>query len=350
MQKRIIGIGHIMHDVFAEILREQADIRFDLLSRDCAPDIVAGQLAAAHAYQTVAAINEINPEHRATARFLAGAPNLLVISSNGAGHDTVDVRACTEAGVIVVHQSGANANAVAEHALGLILSLSKKIGPADRQMRRALIRKRTDLIGNDVAGKTLGIVGFGNIGRRLAAICASGFGMPILACDPYVASDEMTARGVEKVDLDSLLDRADFVSVHCPLDAGTRGMIGAPQFERMKRSAFFISTARGGIHDEAALVAALASGQIAGAGLDVFDVEPPPLDHPLMRFDTVVMTPHIAGVTVEARTNIARQAALQLVTILAGGRPLRLVNPEAWPAFCARFHSIFGLTPEAWAA
>lgn len=349
-QKHVMGIGHVMHETFFDVLAEHADIRFELLPRDCSTDTLHRHLSLAHAYQSVASVHEISPEHRATAALLKRAPHLLVVSSNGAGYDTIDVNACSDAGVLVVHQSGANANAVAEHAVGLMLSVSKKIGATDRHMRREVIAARTRFIGNDIAGKTLGIVGFGNVGRRLAEICRAGFQMPVLAYDPYVSGDAMAGHGASKLGLDDLLDRADFVSVHCPLTPDTHRMIGAREFGRMKRGAVFISTARGGIHDEAALVAALAAGHIGGAGLDVFEVEPPPLDHPLMQFANVVMTPHIAGVTSEARTNIARVAAEQLAAILAGARPERLVNPEAWPEFARRFSSIFGYRPEALAA
>ena len=143
--------------------------------------------------------------------------------------------------------------------------------------------------------------------------------------------------------LDELLAQSDFVSIHCPRTDETLGMIGAPAFARMKKGAMFVTTARGGIADEAALFAALQSGQLSGAGVDVWDKEPPPLQHPLLTLDNVIATYHTAGVTTEARRNMASQAAEQIVGLLKGGRPPRLLNPEIWPAYRARFAAVIGL-------
>jgi D-3-phosphoglycerate dehydrogenase len=172
----------------------------------------------------------------------------------------------------------------------------------------------------------------GHVGTRVAAL-AKAFGLDVIATDPLLPDDEILRRGARAVSLDQLLAQADIVSLHCPRDPSTLKMIDAAAFARMKRGALFISTARGGIHDEQALVAALRSGQLAGAGIDVWDQEPPPLDHPLLAMDNVYATFHTAGVTHEARRNVARIAAQQIAALLAGGRPPRLVNPEVWPAF-----------------
>jgi D-3-phosphoglycerate dehydrogenase / 2-oxoglutarate reductase len=149
-----------------------------------------------------------------------------------------------------------------------------------------------------------------------------------------------------KVELDELLRRADFVSINCPLDESTRGMIGAREFALMQPHAYFITTARGHIHDERALADALREKQIAGAGLDVWDKEPPPADHPLLAFDNVVASPHTAGVTYEARANMGRIAAEQLIMTLDGKRPPRIVNPQVWPVYAKRFAEAFGVAPE----
>jgi D-3-phosphoglycerate dehydrogenase len=148
------------------------------------------------------------------------------------------------------------------------------------------------------------------------------------------------------VTLDELLRRADFVSINCPLDEGTRGMIGAREFALMQPHAYFITTARGFIHDERALAEALRSKQIAGAGLDVWDKEPPAADHPLLQFDNVIASPHTAGMTREARANMGRIAAEQLVMTLDGKRPPRIVNPQVWPAYAERFEQTFGFRPQ----
>jgi D-3-phosphoglycerate dehydrogenase len=155
--------------------------------------------------------------------------------------------------------------------------------------------------------------------------------MRVLASDPFVAAEEITRRGAVPVDLASLLDQADVVSLHCPLDDTTRGLFDASAFATMKAGALFISTARGGIHDEAALHDALQRGHLAGAGLDVWALEPPPAGHPLLALDNVIATHHIAGVTHQARRRMATMACSQLLGALRGERPPRLVNPEAWP-------------------
>jgi D-3-phosphoglycerate dehydrogenase len=171
--------------------------------------------------------------------------------------------------------------------------------------------------------------------------------MHVLAYDPYLSAEEVEERGGIKVELDELLRQADFVSVHCPRSEDTRGMFGAAQYALMQPHAFFITTARGGIHDEAALAAALGERRIAGAGLDVWEREPPPPDHPLLGFDNVVASPHTAGVSRQARTNVATIAAEQLLEIFDGKRPRRILNPEVWPDFAARFERTFGFAVES---
>jgi D-3-phosphoglycerate dehydrogenase / 2-oxoglutarate reductase len=202
-------------------------------------------------------------------------------------------------------------------------------------------------MGDDVLGRTIGIVGLGNVGSRVAELCRGLFRMRVLAYDPYLTAEQLHARGAEKVAvLDDLLREADYVSINCPHTKETCGMMGAAQFALMKPSAYFITTARGGIHDEAALAEALAAKQIAGAGLDVWEDEPPPSEHPLLKFDNVLASPHTAGITRQSRYNIAKIAAEQMIDILDGRRPPRLLNPEVWPAYQDRFQRILGVRPE----
>jgi D-3-phosphoglycerate dehydrogenase / 2-oxoglutarate reductase len=286
-----------------------------------------------------AAKDEQPPFAFVTPTLIAACPDLLCASSAGAGYDPIDVAACTRAGIAVVNQTGGNAVSVAEHTLGLILSVAHRIAESDRLLRRDRGFSREDLTGREIAGKTIGLVGIGNIGRRVAAL-AHAFGMQVLAVDPLLSSDEIRLRGAEPAEFDEILERSDFVSLHCPRDDTTRGMIDAAAFARMKPGAVFINTARGGIHDETGLLQAIRSGRVAGAGLDVWDREPPPLDHPLLACDTVVATYHTAGVTHEARRNMASISADQIVRLLHGDRPPRLVNPEVWPAYARRFEAI----------
>jgi D-3-phosphoglycerate dehydrogenase len=200
-------------------------------------------------------------------------------------------------------------------------------------------------LGTEIHGKTLGIIGIGTIGSRVSELCNGLFGMRVIAYDPYLDAAAIAGHGAQKVGMDELLAEADYVTVHCPRTDETMGMMGKPQFDAMKPSAFFINTARGGIHDEAALADALREGRIAGAGLDVFLKEPPPHDHPLMKFDNVMVSPHIAGITVEATRNMAESAALQWITLFEGAIPPRLINPEAWPRYQERFEAEFGFRP-----
>jgi D-3-phosphoglycerate dehydrogenase len=344
--KRVFYVKYLAHEIYADILRARPDVRLDRLENESPEEISAPILSAAHAYQIGAARDELARHFHVDQDLLQRAPNLLIVSSNGAGYDPVDVEACTEAGVLVVNQSGGNAHSVAEHALGMLLTLSKRILEADRALRRDPNVNRNALIGTEAHGKTIGIVGLGNVGRRIAALCKGLLGMKVLAYDPYLTASEMAARGGEKVELDELLSRSDYVSVSCPLTRESRGMIGTREFALMQPHAYFITTARGFIHDEAALLKALRNRVIAGAGLDVWAKEPPPPDHPLLQFDNVLASPHTAGVTREARTNMGRIAAEQILDALDGMRPPRLINPEVWPRYVNRFERAFGFTPE----
>jgi D-3-phosphoglycerate dehydrogenase len=223
----------------------------------------------------------------------------------------------------------------------MMLAISRRKIETDRRMRRETGFTREEVMGHEIRGRTVGIVGIGQVGRRVATLCKA-FGLDVIACDPLLSAEEIGRRGARAVTLDALLAQADIVSLHCPRDAGTLKMIDAQAFARMKKGAIFVTTARGGIHDEAALVAALRSGHLYGAGVDVWDCEPPPLDHPLLAMDNVFASFHIAGVTHEARRNVATMAAQQIAGLAAGERPPRLVNPQVWPAFEARRARVLG--------
>jgi D-3-phosphoglycerate dehydrogenase len=297
----------------------------------------------AHGYQIRPGAELREPWYGSPA-LLARCPNLLAISTPGVGYDIIDVPACTEAGVLVVNQEGANSEAVAEHALGLMLALSKKIVIADRALRQPGKLDRFRFTGNELSGKTVGIVGFGNIGACLGRLCKV-FDMTVLAYDPYLPEEIIRQRGGRKVSLDELLRASDFVSLNCPLNDGSAGMIGRDQLACMKPTAYFVTTARGGIHKEDDLAEALAAGTIAGAGLDVFLEEPPARDHPLMNLDNVIATPHNAGLTAEAKQSMARSAVRQWASLFSGGPPRAPVNPEVWDRYADRFERLFGVRP-----
>jgi D-3-phosphoglycerate dehydrogenase len=344
--KRVFYVRYLAHACYLDIIAQRPEIRIDKIEHETPEEAATPILAAAHAYQIGSARDELQPRYHAHRDLLARAPNLLIVSTGGAGFDTVNVRDCTEAGVLVVNQSGGNADAVAAHVLAMMLSLSKQITQTDHAMRRGTMHDRLAFMGSDIDGRTIGIVGLGNVGSRIAKLCHGLFGMRVIACDPYLDEATVAARGAAKVTLEELLRRADFVSINCPLDDGTRGMIGAKEFALMQPHAYFITTARGFIHDERALTQALRDKAIAGAGIDVWDKEPPPAEHPLLQLDNVIASPHTAGVTREARANMGRIAAEQLIMTLDGKRPPRIVNPQVWPAYAKRFEATFGFRPQ----
>lgn len=304
-------------------------------------------LGQTHVYSISSAKDELPKQFWGGASLYERCPNILMLSTYGAGYDVCDLEASTAAGVAVVNQAGGNKEGVAEHALAMMLTVSKRLIVADRAVRRGGITDRDVFKGTELKDKTVGIIGIGHVGGRLAELCIGLFGCEIVAYDPLLTAAEIAAKGARKVDsLHELAAASDFVSLNCPLIPTTRGMVDASVFEAMKDGAIYVATARGYIHDEDALVAALNSGKLAGAGIDVWDIEPPPTDHPLLAMDNVVLSPHTAGITIESRRNIAKIAAEQLVEVRNGKKPPRLLNPEVWPRFQDRFEATFGVRPE----
>ncbi len=302
---------------------------------DCFKD-----LQRAHAYQCVGARDEVPPGLLVDSEFIRKAPELLVCSASGSGVDVFDIDACTNAGVLVVNQAGANAESVAEHALAMMITLQKKMQHADRLLRKGYDGPRSEFFGYDLLDRTVGIVGFGNIGKRLAEILTAAFRCKILVHDPYLDAETVKAHGGEKVSFEELLGASDIVSVHTPLTAETKLMFDADAFSAMKSGAFFVITARGGIHDEQALAQALDCGHLAGAGLDVWEIEPPAATHPLLQLDNVVSSPHVAGGTFDSLSNMARFAATQLLDIFDGKPPARPINPQVLPRFSERLYKV----------
>lgn len=343
MRKKLAYFEKWIDPLADTLIAAHADIEVTRLSYADPLDDNWRVMAAAHAYQ-IAPGAELKAPWYGNRELLAGCPNLLAISTPGVGYDIVDIDACTEAGVIVVNQAGANSEAVAEHALGLMLALSKKIVFADRALRRPGRLDRFAFTGNEIYGKTVGIIGFGNIGACLAKLCGI-FDMDVLAYDPARSEETIRQRGGRKVSLEELLRTSDFVSLNCPLSDETLGMLGRDQFALMKPTAYFVTTARGGVHKEDDLYEILKDRRIAGAGLDVFEDEPPDHRHPLLTLDNVIATPHNAGLTAEAKQSMARSAVRQWASILSGGPPRSLINPEAWSAYSARFENMFGTRP-----
>ncbi|MFL5285643.1 MAG: hydroxyacid dehydrogenase [Rhodopila sp.] len=246
------------------------------------------------------------------------SPVMQVVARIGVGYDAVEVPALTARGVPLMVAGTANSTSVAEQAFNLMMALAKKNALLNRLVREGQWHDWHGGLPMELAGKTVLIVGFGRIGTRSAKRCL-GFDMTVLIHDPYVDPKAITAAGYEPVsDLDAALPRADFVSIHCPKTPETVGLFNAARLGRMKKGAFIVNTARGGIIDEPALHAALASGHLAGAGLDVFEEEPTPVNNKLLTLDTVIAAPHMAGVTTEAVAAMAATTARNILSVLDG--------------------------------
>jgi len=266
---------------------------------------------------------------RVTAELLEAAPRLRVVGRAGVGVDNVDLAAATRRGVLVVNTPGGSSVAVAELALGLMLSVSRHVVEATKSLEAGRWEKKR-LQGRELAGKTLGVVGIGNVGSVLVAR-AQAMGMRVIAYDPFIAAEAAARMGARLVPLDALWGEADVVSLHVPLTEQTRGLVDRAVLARMKRGAILINCARGGLVDEAALADALRSGHLGGAGFDVFATEPPAPDNPLLGLDGFVCTPHIGGSTDEAQAAIAVAVADQVASYLLEGVVQNAVNAPGLP-------------------
>ncbi len=265
-----------------------------------------------------------------TRGLLSAAEGLRVVVRTGVGYDVIDVRAATELGVIVVNVPDLWIREVANHALGLLLALNRKLIVLDRQVRAGVWS--TGVPGpytGALHGETVGIVGLGNIGsafaRRVAALETK-----VIACDPYVDDAHFRALGAERVSLETLAERSDYVSVHTLLNAETRHLIGEAFFRRMNPTAVLINTARGPVVDERALIRALEEQRLAGAALDVWEKEPVAPDHPLLAMDNVIASPHAAYFSSAAVAQVPRRCGEEVARVLRGERPLNVVNPEVY--------------------
>jgi D-3-phosphoglycerate dehydrogenase / 2-oxoglutarate reductase len=260
---------------------------------------------------------------------LEASRDMKVVTRIGVGYDAVDVPALSRRKVPLMVAGTANSPSVAEQALFMMLMLAKRAVEMHSIVKQGQWASRLGKLPFDLFGKTVLIVGFGRIGTRTAKRCLA-MEMNVLIYDPYKAASEIKAAGCEPAsDLDAALPRADFVSIHCPKTAETIGMFNAARLKRMKPSAYLINTARGGIVEEKALHEALVSGKLAGAGLDVFEQEPPPSGHSLFELPNVIMAPHVAGVTREAVDRMSEQTARNILSALDGA-PIRqnVINPD----------------------
>lgn len=259
-------------------------------------------------------------------------PRLKMIVRHGIGYDRVDVQACTAAGVLAANTPDGPTESTAEHAVALLLALAKRLRMADEVMRAGDQSARAALQGIEVRGRTLGVVGFGRIGGRVSEICALGLGMKVIVHDPFALDAISGCQWVEAVSsLDDLLAQSDIVTLHTPLSGATWHLIGARELGMMKKTAYLINVSRGPVVDELALIDALRGGRLAGAGLDVFDPEPPAANNPLFMMAEVIVTPHVAANTGAGTSRMSNSVVDQILQVLNGQRPESLIDEAAWP-------------------
>jgi D-3-phosphoglycerate dehydrogenase len=319
MARRKVIVPETMHPVGVEILQREADI----ITEAERPGKPLREFTA-EAHAIIVRLGEIDRE------LLEQAKNLMIIAKHGVGIDNIDIGAATQKKVVVINTPLANAESVAEHDLGLMLAINKKLVLADHNIRLGTPKTRQQLVGVELKDKTLGLIGMGHIGSTLAHQCQAAFNMKVNGYDPYVSREKAGQLGIAKVEkLDEMLRDADYVVICVPLTKETANMIGARELNLMKQDAFLINSSRGGIVDEAALYDHLSKGKIAGAALDVFLKEPPPPDNPLFSLENFIGTPHIGGGTVEAMKRMATTCAEEILRVFHGERPKFPINPEA---------------------
>ncbi len=271
--------------------------------------------------------------HLLPADILEHGPKIRIMARHGVGLDFIPVAEATKKNVIVTNAPGSNTQAVAEHVIGTMLLLARRFGTLDAAVRSGNWAFRNSFSGMELSGRTLGVLGLGKIGLSVAKACAAAFNMRVLGHDPFLSSfpDAVTPATVEQI-----FSQSDIVTLHVPLTETTREMVDAAMLARMKPGALLINACRGEVVNERDLVAALRSGPLAGAALDVFPEEPLPKEHPYCKIENVILTPHSAALTEESMIRMGGMAADDIVRVLNGERPHHFVNPEVWPAFAAR--------------
>jgi D-3-phosphoglycerate dehydrogenase len=269
----------------------------------------------------------VRSETKVTAALMDGAARLRAVGRAGVGVDNIDIAAATVRGVVVMNAPDGNTITTAEHTVALLVALARRIPQASASLKAGLWERKR-FVGTELQGKTLGIVGLGRIGRVVAQR-ARGFGMQTVAYDPFVAPEQARDLEIETAPLEEVFARADFLTIHTPLTAETRGLIGARAFSQMKQGVRIINCARGGLVDESALLAAIKEGRVAGAALDVFEEEPPRPDHPLLTLDEVIVTPHLGASTTEAQEGVAFTVAEQMRDYFLTGALRGAVNVPA---------------------
>ena len=324
MPEPVIFSTHGLHPAAVDALKGRGELRI-ATALDAATLIAESRDAAA------IIVRAMLPE-----AIFDDAPNLRAAVRHGAGLDMIPMEAATCAGVLVANVPAVNARSVAEHVFFAAMALLRRFRMMDRDLRAKgwfAGRDHAERT-NELSGRTLGIVGYGAVGRQVHAIASHGFGLPVLVSSRSKPAD---LDGAEFVSVDDLATRADIIVLCCPLTPETRGLIDARRIGLMKPGAILVNVARGPVIDDDALIAALKAGRVGGAALDVFATQPLPADHPYFAFDNVIVTPHMAGITEESMMRMGTGAAAEVVRILSGELPVNLRNPEAVEAYRRRF-------------
>lgn len=296
----------------------------DVIVLNAAPD-ADGALSNADPAQVIIASSRIRYDGAA----MDGLPNLRMIARTGIGVDNVDLAAATARGIVVTNTPDGPTESTAEHTVAMLLALAKRLKQGNDNLAQGNWGPRGGvLVGTEVQGKTLGLVGLGRIGRRVAQICRLAFDMPVLGYDPFVTADQAAAMGVTLTDLDAVIAGSDFLSLHVPATPETTGMMNAQRIAQMKDGAYLLNMARGPLIEPAALLDALDSGKLAGAGLDVFVAEPPAVDDRLRNHPSIIATPHTASLTLDGRLRMERMAVERVLAFFAGDTPMDVVNPD----------------------
>ncbi|MCD6530461.1 phosphoglycerate dehydrogenase [Candidatus Bathyarchaeota archaeon] len=318
MKKRVLITEPLpMYDVAVDLLQAYAEVEVSEVFYDIVP---AEKIRGCRAI--------IVGDSKISEQSLSEADDLLLVQKFGVGVDTIDLDACSKRGIYVCNLPGVNAIDVAEYVVGAMISYLRRFMRMDEAARRAAWDERPNLIGERLSGKTVGIIGFGNIGRNVARLLEP-FKVRVLVYDPYVDMETKKKLGVADSDLSTLLRESDIVTLHVPLTEETRGLIGYDELKSMKSSAILINAARGGIVDEDALYKALSEGVIRGAVIDVYAEEPPQKDNPLLRLENVQLSLHTASWTREVFEEMMRLCSMNVISVLEGAKPKNIVNLEA---------------------
>lgn len=318
MNRPCVALTDPLDPASAEELAREAQIR---LSPDASADSIR---------RTASDADVIIVRAPLPADLLEAAPHLIGVVRHGAGLDSVPVEAATAAGVAVVNVPGANASTVAEYVVAQMLRLSRRLDRVNELLLTEGWKQARAFgeAGTDLGGRTLGLVGTGAIGSAIARIAADGFGMTVIGCRQ---SHLPPPKPIVPATLDDVFAQSHYVALTCPLTPATRGLVNAGRLASMKHGAVLINVARGAVVDEPALVESLARGHLGGAVLDVFATQPLPAESPLRSFDRVLLSPHMAGITVDSMRRIGRLAVSQALDLIAGRQPPHLVNPSVWP-------------------